>query len=449
MPQEKHTGLCAATGILLFLLSSVSCSSQAPHWFVRYDGPAGEWDAAIALAADPSGNIFVAGSSYGVSTNSDYTVVKYDKHGQVLWVNRYDGTAHDLDRVSSMDVDAAGNICVTGKSQGVGTSNDYLTLKYGTDGSLEWAARYDGPISGIDVANDVAFDPSGNVYVTGYSYGIQTLGDFTTVKYDFEGNQLWAARYNGPGNGLDVPKALVVDNEGNVYVTGESVDRNDSYTTIKYDTDGNELWVARYSGTSLFNDFARAIALDVDGNVVVTGFSTGEGTGIDFATVKYDGNGNELWVARYNGPGNSRDAAHSIAIDDSGNVFVTGQSQDEDDDFDYATLKYDPGGNQLWAARYNGPGDAFDVARSIVLDNRGNVIVTGRSHGQGTHWDYATIVYDTDGNQKWLARYNSSEMSDDRAFAVMAPREGEIFVTGRSRKAGGANDFLTIKYSIQ
>ncbi|MDY0083804.1 MAG: SBBP repeat-containing protein, partial [Ignavibacteriaceae bacterium] len=137
----------------------------------------------------------------------------------------------------------------------------------------------------------------------------------------------WVARYHF--DGTDEATAIVVDNSGNVYVTGNShrvVDEVliSEYTTIKYNTSGTQEWVARYSGTTPRNSFATAIALDNSGNVYVTGRSTGTGTGLDYATVKYTSSGNEEWVARYHFDGT--DEATAIVVDNSGNVYVTGNS---------------------------------------------------------------------------------------------------------------------------
>ncbi len=103
----------------------------------------------------------------------------------------------------------------------------------------------------------------------------------------------------------------------------------------------------------------------------------------------------EMWVARYNGSLN--DYARSMAVDALGNVYVTGESSSggQNGNYDYATIKYDVYGAQLWAARYNGPGNGNDYAQGVVVDWSGNVYVTGYSDGASAGYDYATIKYAT------------------------------------------------------
>jgi len=96
------------------------------------------------------------------------------------------------------------------------------------------------------------------------------------------------------------------------------------------------------------------MAMDSFGNVYVTGESYGGGTWYDYATVKYDASGNQIWIARYNGPGNDADYAYALALDDIGNICVTGGSYGGGTNFDFATVKYDPAGHQIWVTRYNG-----------------------------------------------------------------------------------------------
>ncbi|MBE0433897.1 SBBP repeat-containing protein, partial [candidate division WOR-3 bacterium] len=101
------------------------------------------------------------------------------------------------------------------------------------------------------------------------------------------------------------------------------------------------------------------------------------------------------WVGRYNGPGNDYDEATSLAVDEQGNVYVTGSSIGSGTSLDYATIKYDSAGVEQWVQRYNGPANGDDWATSLAVDGQGNVYVTGPSIGSGTSLDYATIKYDS------------------------------------------------------
>ena len=149
--------------------------------------------------------------------------------------------------------------------------------------------------------------------------------------------------YDGP-NGGDHARAIAVDELGNVYVTGDSEGPGVStYATVKYNSDGQQQWVTNYTGPSNVG-FAVAIALDGVGNVDVTGSSLDSGEiYTDYATIKYDSAGQEQWVMRYDGPGSGGDFAHALAVDGSGNVYVTGTSDDINLNEDYATVKYRTG----------------------------------------------------------------------------------------------------------
>jgi hypothetical protein len=99
-------------------------------------------------------------------------------------------------------------------------------------------------------------------------------------------------------------------------------------------------------------------------------------------------------VQRYDGPGNGIDAANSIAVDALGNVYVTGYSFGSGTGDDYAAVAYNSAGVQNWVQRYNGPANGTDAANSIAIDAWGNVYVTGWSAGSGTGtFDFATLRY--------------------------------------------------------
>lgn len=310
---------------------------------------------------------------------------------------------------------------------------NYFSLVPSASVQEAWVVRYDGPQHSADSANDIAIDTLGNVYVTGGSAVSGGPPDYVTIKYNPAGEQQWLADFSGGNNTANFANAIALDDSGNVYVTGIGWGYgNDSdYATVKYNSAGEQQWVARYDGPGHNLDTAMAIVVDSSGNVYVTGRSPGLGTNYDFATIKYNASGQEVWVARYNGSGNDYDEARAIALDDSGNVYVTGGSFGSGTDFDYATIKYSPSGEEEWVARYNGPGNGSDFAYAMKVDSSANVYVTGWSMGSDSS-DYTTIKYNSDGQEQWVARYNGPANDADGGNAIALDGLGNVIVTGSS-----------------
>ena len=430
------------------LVMGLLAHAHDPEWIARYDGSTGSADAARSIAVDDSGNVYVTGYTWESGGFHDYLTVKYSPSGDTLWSDRYDGIGNEIDQAYALVIDDSGNVYVTGLSENSFDCLDYATIKYNSSGDSLWVARYEGPDSLDDEAYAIAVDDSGNVYVTGFSRSSVSYWDYLTIKYDASGDTMWVARYDGPDGMTDIPYDIAVDNEGNVYVTGMSQDQDDyyDYLTIKYRPDGDTLWTARYDGPD-YDDRAKALAIDDFGNVYVTGRSEDSlGWSDDCVTIKYSPSGDSLWVARYDGPESYDDRTRAITVDDSGNVYVTGLSWGTSS-FDYLTIKYNSSGDTLWTSLYDGPGGESDTATAIALDDSGNVYVTGASHAYDPEWDYLTIKYSPSGDTLWTARYDGPVDGNDYPYAIVVNNQGYVYVTGSSDGSGTLNDFLTIKYS--
>ena len=349
------------------------------RWVVRYAGPSNLWDEAVAVAPGTAGYLHVAGTSAGAATDSDVITLTYDAEGSPVWMAILDGPAHGVDEAAAVAADGEGNVYVTGNSEGVGTGADVLTVKYGPDGTEQWAERFDGPVHGMDKAGALALDPGGNLLVTGFSEAEGTGTDYLTLQYDPDGNLLWSARYNGPADGEDVAAAVVTDAEGCVYVTGASASpgpagsSHSDYATVKYGPDGTELWVARYGGLAQYDDEAVDMVVGDGGALFVTGnvseycLQYVHGLPVltvctDYATLAYDAEGHQQWVRTYDSaegsPVGADDRASGMATDGAGNVYVTGSG---------GTVKYDPDGTEIWIAEAPAGMDA------IALDAGGRV----------------------------------------------------------------------------
>lgn len=265
-----------------------------------------------------------------------------------------------------------------------------------------WISHYTSDLlAGDDVATTIAVDDAGNVYVTGYSLNLPYDHDWLTLKYDATGIEQWRVHYDYSGD--DIPSDIAIDATGGIYITGKSWNFNSSYdyVTIKYDATGTEQWVARYNGSGNGRDEAVALELDGSGNVYVTGFSWGSAGNYDYLTLKYDAAGVLQWMASYNGPGNGDDQPSALAVDSSGNVCVTGWGADSNSLFNFITIKYNNAGIEQWVVHYHGPGNGNDQATDLVVDDFGNVYVTGNSLSSAGDYDYTTIQYNTAGIEQW------------------------------------------------
>jgi hypothetical protein len=252
------------------------------------------------IGVDASGNVFVTGGSFGRARRSflaflssyDYVTIKYNADGVQQWVQRYNGNLSS-DVANALALDASGNVYVTGGSYSRGHGLECVTIKYSNDGALLWLQSYSGPAQRDDAANDIVVDANGNAYVTGYSYNSSGVADILTIKYDPLGAQQWANVYDaGPGT-QDVGRVMAMDRFGNIYVAAEtSVPGvvNSDFLTLRYDPSGALAWAIRYNGPENGYESPTAIAVVNPGrledlspaSIYVTGH-----TGLDVATVKY------------------------------------------------------------------------------------------------------------------------------------------------------------------
>ncbi len=434
---------------LLVIAVTQCCFAQvSTQWVARYNGASSTLNEATCMAIDNHGNTYVGGYSFSEINKENYVTIKYDADGKELWVEVYDGTGGGRDVITAVAVDEAGNVYVTGYSDGKGTGSDYLTIKYDPNGKELWAARYNGEDNKNDGAAALAVDKDGSVYVTGYSELKKSSADIVTIKYNQNGEVMWFSRFDNPNNTVDYATCLALDNSGFVYVGGYSNTSGQEmeYTILKYAVSGSLIWTKFYHADGSDYNQVTSVAPDALGNLYVTGASHNNDTKEDIATLKLDENGKLLWKATYNGPSNNTDVPSAMIVDKEGNAFVTGSSKGSGTDFDYITLKYNSEGKEVWNARYNDQSNGADLASCIAMDSLGSIYVSG-STWNGTDEDYATIKYNPLGAELWVAKYNGPGNSIDRATAISVGSGGDLFVTGFGVGASGVNEFATIKYT--
>lgn len=364
-----------------------------------------------------------AAFNIGNSLEQQATDIAVDKFGNSIIVGLFKGTNVDFDPSpqSTAFLTSSGD-------------NDIYVAKYNADGQYQWAFKIGGASN--DAALDVALDPTGNIYVSGYFRGqsidfnpsnssqnlLNSNGDFGQergfggdaflAKFSSSGEYMWALNV-GSSDILDYGTDIYIDKQGNLLwtgaFTGSNVDFDPSLSThtlsskgtsevflAKYDTNGQYLWAVSFGGTSVVSSSGRAITGDNEGNIYFTGHFDGtidlnpgmdvsnftsKGCG-DFFLVKLTGNAQYIWG--FNIGGSQCDYVWDIGIDPTNNVYLTGYYGSTNVDFnpgaatnfmssvggyDIYLAKYDQNGSYVFSQTFGSFGD--DIAFKVNVQPSG------------------------------------------------------------------------------
>ena len=418
---------------LLILQSNAQLVTE--EWAKRYTvGNSG--DESRSIAVDDSGNVFITGQSYlftWPNQEIDYCTIKYNASGVQQWVQRTPGTGWSIALDDSSNVYVTG--AVYGSTAGIGT------IKYNSMGIIQWFQIYNAHITWNDTAvgKMIKLDRKHNVYVTGTTNDSVHSRGYTTIKYSSGGEQLWVARYNGP-YWVDEAAALAIDDSDNVYVTGRSLGpppQEWDFATVKYNSNGQQVWVKKYGDQSgYYANYAECIIVDKSSNVYVSG--SGHMNSYSIITIKYSSSGSQIWLRGYNSSGEPRE----IITDTYDNIYVAGHSYIGAIPYS-TTLKYDSSGQQLFNVQYPN-----SEASSIAIDLQGNFYIGGGVYLGSNVSACLTIKYSFSGKQQWIQLYSYYLQPRDGISAIAVDKLGNVYVTGQSW--GGLStqdDYITIKYS--
>jgi hypothetical protein len=451
----------ASVALLLMAVSLVAATegSAAPgdRLWVRAQGGSALVEEFRDLVAGPRGSVYAVGVARGTEESGRLLVSRYDRDGSRLWTRVYAAGGDGAFGLRAVAV--PGGIVVAGSAGNPASPHgrDILIVKYSQRGERLWSTRYDGKRHRDDYPADI--DLGGQdlgaygsvVYVGGTSIGKGTGRDYVTLQLNARtGWIIWTKRYDGPST-RDELRALHADAEGNVYVTGESVDARGGSTaaaTLAYDIVGQRLWLRRlHAGVGPASGAGISIDIEEQGVYVAGSAVGGMSTGRELMLAKLSlSAGARQWVQMTGVPDGDEETlafaasgVHGFALAGSTTDRVTGDAR-------ALVALWAVDGTPLWQHTYTVglPGnDAMFTA--VQRDGAGNVYLGGFTSGSGHAEDFTVLKYDAAGALQWDDVYDGAAHGTDLCRDLLVRGSG-LYAAGLRSKTMLDTSALLIKF---
>ncbi len=334
----------------------------------------------------------IVGSVYNDNTESyDAFTVRYSPAGVELWHRLFDGTANKDDGAKKVFVDSNNQIYVIGGAVNSNTQSDFVTIKYNSNGIEQWNNTYDN--AGLDDIAGIGSVDGNIVNVLGIVETSSGIYEQAQLEYNANSGALLSTTITS-GILLELQKVndAILDDEGNLYITGAVItNQGFDFKTIKLNPELDIVWTVTYNSINSGDDVAKAITLDSNNDVYVTGYST-LGSGRKTTTIKYSNSGTQIWENTSTAQGIHE--GNDVKVATTSEVFVTGYYQEAvDGNKDFSLYQYDIDGLETWKTNFNGIHNKDDEAVNINLDGEGNVSISGGSKNENEHDTYLTVKY--------------------------------------------------------
>jgi len=347
-----------------------------------------ENEEALGVATDRWGNVYVAGYTEGTLGEASSTlksvdawVAKFSSQGKQIWIKQVGSKEGAIDKATGLATDASGNVYLTGYTDGVlasgGTGQesgqDAWIAKFSSKGEQIWLKQITSEGVYGDIAQAVATDAFGNVFISGYTEGDMgereegdSSRDIWLAKFDSEGDQLWISQIGSVDNKQEEAYAIATDSHGSVYMAGYTAgllgDRKPDDESVdaflaKFDKNGKEVWLKQIGSEDKKWDEALGVAIDPFGDVYVAGFTYGSmgdqrlkhDAGAEAWMAKYAQDGVQLWIKQIQSDAAHWGEARAIACDSFGNIFLTGFT---DDQYGSGSRQQDDQSLDAWLAKF-------------------------------------------------------------------------------------------------
>ncbi len=390
--------------------------TAANNYYLDFDVMYGgnDDDRGEGIALDDLGNVYITGYTEYIDGEGIIScwafIAKYDSAGNSLmnitWGGKLNANGNDI------ALDDSGNIYVSGTYKG-----DAFISKYDSAGNSLMNITGDDDWMDSDYGYDIALDISGNIYISGTIENDAEVYDVFIAKFNSSGVLQWESIWSGPEN--DYPRDIELDDSGNVYITGKTdsfgAGGEDAFIA-KFDNSGNSVMNMTYGGS--LDDWGQGITLDGLGNIYITGRTQPPGAGA----------GDDAFIAKFNSTGHLKmnitwgswniDSVHGygITLDVSENIYISGEVYNiYKANYDLFIAKYDSTGVLLWNTTWGG--NTWDYGRELALDGSGNIYITGYTYksGMGDHVAFL-VKYSSGGPRSFILDTNTTLPDTDGIF---------------------------------
>lgn len=356
----------------------------------------------FASVTDASGNTFITGGGSNLNNpEGDFTTIKVDPSGTIVWTVSEPGTEFSQESGRVIALSDTGDVIVGGTVWN-GNNLDVRVIKYDKDsGNILWETTYDNGYGTVDAPGVMALDDDGNIVLAGVSYTGVSM-EFLVLKFNSNGTLLWAVTDTNPIEGTwNEPTAMRIDSSGNIAITGVAgVDGTsagywEGYLTLLYDADGEQIWRNSYlfqrhldendPNSELINTHAspRGVAFDSQSNIYVSGTFDVSGNP-RMGTIKYDANGEEIWIKSYRAGAEGSDITngHGIEISPADDIYVVGRHRAGWVDEGVVLISYFEDGEVNWVSEND---NLIQISEAkIILSDNNTPIVAGMGYDENT-----------------------------------------------------------------
>ncbi len=329
-----------------------------------------------------------------------------------------------------------GEMCDDGNNAGGDGCEADCTL---LAGAAWWQETIDGGDEDLDRGYDVAVDAAGNIYIVATVLDPFAKNDIFIRKYDPIGISIWTRNYDGGVNQNDQGVAIAGDDAGFMVVAGrQTLDANSGSVPwlSKCDPNGQILWQT----TGAAADNIASLAM-FSATQFIAGGTVKEGMDTNALLRRYDDQASELWTVTHAGEAGGPDSIASVAVNDAGDIFVTGREFTDATSFDAWVARYSAGGEEVWSFRVDGPESGADWGGAVAVSEEGWIVVGGRLDlGDAALGDAWLARYSLDGEEVWTQTINGAASGDDGISGLALTSGGEILAVGHEETEGQARD---------